>query len=54
MSKVKDWIIDIESYTWEAINDDLSLKETISFVKRKMKNVDESYVRRIYEEYANG
>lgn len=50
MAKVKDWLIDIENYTWEAINEGLSLKDTIAYVKRNMKNVDESYVRRLYED----
>lgn len=53
MARVKDWLIDIENYTWEAIQKDMSLNETIAYVKRNMKNVDESYVRQIYEEYAN-
>lgn len=51
MARVKDWIIDMESYTWAAIEANLSLKETIAYVKRHMKNVDESYIRRIYEDY---
>lgn len=54
MARVKDWLIDIESYTWEAIDKGLSLKETIAYVKRNMKYIDESYIHQIYEEYSNG
>lgn len=53
MARVKDWLIDIESYTWEAIQKGMSLNETIAYVKRNMKNVDESYIRQIYEECKN-
>ena len=51
MSRIKDWIIDMESYTWAAIEANLSLKETIAYVKRHMKSVDERYIRQIYEDY---
>lgn len=53
MAKVKDWLIDMESYTWEAIQKGLDVKSTIAYVKRNMKNVDESYIRKIYEDHVN-
>jgi hypothetical protein len=54
MARVKDWLIDMEGYAWEAIQKGLSLNETIAYVKRNMKNVDESYIRQLYEDYENG
>lgn len=51
MSRTKDWVIDMESYTWAAIEANLSLKDTISYVKQHMQIVDESYIRQLYKEY---
>ena len=51
MSRINDWMMDMESYTWAAIEANLSLKETIRYVKQHMSVVDESYVRRLYEEF---
>lgn len=51
MAKVKDWIIDMESYTWAAIEANLSLKETIAYVKLHVKVIDEAYIRNLYEDY---
>jgi hypothetical protein len=53
MARVKDWLIDIESYTWEAIEKGLSLKDTIAYVKRNMKNVDTSYVEEVYRQISS-
>lgn len=52
MPRIDDQRYGIENYTWSAIESNLSLKETIAYVKRRMKNVDERYIRKIYEEYA--
>ena len=54
MARVKDWLIDMEGYTWEAIHKGLTLKQTIEYVKKNMKNIDESYIRHIYEEFGYG
>jgi hypothetical protein len=51
MARVKDWLIDMESYTWEAIEKGLSLNETIAYVRRNMKDIDSSYVEEIYKQY---
>lgn len=51
MARVKDWLIDMESYTWEAIEKGLSLSETIAYVKRNMKHFDSSYVEEIYKQH---
>lgn len=48
MARVKDWMIDMEDYTWQAIQRGMSLSETIVFVKKNLKSADESYIRRIY------
>lgn len=53
MAKVKDWLMDMEHNTWVSISKGNSLKETIAYVKRNMKNVDESYVRQVYEDHVN-
>jgi hypothetical protein len=42
----------METYTWAAIDSGLSLKQTIAAVKRRMKKIDERFIREIYEEYA--
>jgi hypothetical protein len=52
MPRINDQRDGIEAHTWSAIQSNLSLKETIAYVKRRMKNVDERYIRKIYEEYA--
>lgn len=51
MARIKDWLIDMEAYTWAAIEANLSIKDTIAYVKAHVGMVDESYVRRLYEEY---
>ena len=48
MAKVKDWLIDMEYYTWEACSRNMSLAESIAYVKSKMKNIDVSYVEQVY------
>ena len=48
MARVKDWLIDMESYTWEACSRNMTLSETIAYVKSKMKSVDVSYVEQVY------
>lgn len=52
MPRIDDQRYVVENHTWSAIQSNLSLKETIAYVKRRMKNVDERYIRKIYEEYA--
>lgn len=42
----------VETYIWSAHQSGNNMKETIAYVKRRMKNVDERYIRKIYEEYA--
>ena len=44
----------MEHNTWVSISKGNSLKETIAYVKRNMKNIDESYIRQIYEDHVNG
>lgn len=41
----------METHVWDAIQLGNSLKETIAYVKRRMKKVDERYIRKIYGEY---
>lgn len=52
MSRNYDFRADMESYTWDAVDSGMSLKETLAYVRRKMKNIDENYVRKLYREYS--
>jgi hypothetical protein len=48
MARIKDWLIDMESYIWDSYSRGMTLDETIKYVKSKMKNVDISYIENVY------
>ena len=48
MARVKDWMFDMETYVWEACSKNMSMSQTVSYVKSKMKNVDVAYVEKVY------
>ena len=54
MARIKDWLIDMEAYTWAAIEANLSLNETIAYVKRHVNGVDEMYVCGVVSDYHAG
>jgi tRNA uridine 5-carbamoylmethylation protein Kti12 len=51
MSKINNWIMDMESYTWAAIEANYNLEQTIKYVQEHVKPTDENYVRQLYKEY---
>jgi len=53
MARVKDWMIDMDDYVYEACSRGMSLKETLVYVRSQMKNVDSSYVEKKYRQIAN-
>lgn len=48
MARVKDWLIDMEELTWSAMQKGYSISETIAYVRRHLKTIDENYIRQIY------
>lgn len=50
MARVKDWLMEMEELTWNAIERGMSLSETISYVRKHLRVIDESYIRRIYSD----
>ena len=51
MAAIKDWMMDMENYTWSAIEANLNLKDTIDYVKSHVSYTDEGYVRQLYMEF---
>lgn len=49
MARVKDWMIDMEELTGQALSKGLTLEEAIVYVRANIRYVDENYIRRIYK-----
>jgi hypothetical protein len=50
MARVKDWLIDMESYAWEAQEKGITdVNGIVKYCKKHMGNVDERYIRELFE-----
>ena len=54
MARVKDWMIDMESAVYDAIEKGFSTyDDVIAYVNTVMRNVDRGYVREVLENFNN-
>ena len=50
MARVKDWLIDMESYAWEAQQKGITdVNGIVKYCKKHMGSCDEGYIRELVE-----
>jgi hypothetical protein len=50
MARVKDWLIEMESFVWEAQEKGITdANAVVKYCKKYMGNVDERYIRELIE-----
>jgi|TARA_R110000787_G_scaffold285470_3_gene401337 hypothetical protein len=51
MSKIKNWIMEMEEHIYDAIENGASnTSEVLTYVESKMNTVDKNYVSKVYQE----